>query len=265
MSQTGQETAEDLPAVVAHMWAEYKDSGGDVELRNRIVLHYMSLVKYVASRVAVGLPPNLQVEDLVSYGTFGLLDAIEKFSLDKGVKFETYAISRIRGSIIDELRALDWVPRSIRSKARDVERVYAEMEAELGRLPEEHEVADRLGISVPDLWILLSQVAAVTVTTMETVQHDGEESENPGLTNILFDASQDPEGIFATVEVKHLLADAVDSMSERSKQIVALYYLEELTLSEIGVVLGVTESRVCQLQTKMIQSLREALAGRVAA
>jgi RNA polymerase sigma factor for flagellar operon FliA len=240
---------------VEDAWQAYKVEG-DMEARNDLVLHYLSLARYVASRVAAGLPSTIEFGDLVSYGTFGLIDAIDKFDLGRQVKFETYAIARIRGSIIDELRALDWVPRSVRSKARDVERAYAKLEAELGRTPEEEEVAKLLHISVPELWILLSQTAVTVIGTIDAsiIEPHGDYSPVD-----VTDMSQNPEADFSTQEIQQLLADAVAVMPQRSKQIIALYYLEELTLAEIGTVLGVTESRVCQLQTKMIQSLRDAL------
>src|SRR6185312_14509581 len=140
----------DADAALRELWQEFKATG-EGRLRERLILHYSPLVKYVAGRVGVGLPPNIEQADLVSYGIFGLIDAIEKFDLERAIKFETYAISRIRGAIIDELRALDWIPRSVRSKAREVERAYTTLEAELRRTPSEAEVADHLGIALGDL------------------------------------------------------------------------------------------------------------------
>jgi RNA polymerase sigma factor for flagellar operon FliA len=243
-------------AALAQGWREYKDHG-DLEARNRLVLHYTSLVRYVAAKVAGGLPSMVERDDLISYGTFGLLDAIEKYDLDKGVKFETYAVSRIRGSIIDELRSLDWVPRTVRAKARDVERVQAELQAELGRPAEDVEVAERLGITVPELWTLVSESAAPTVVGLE--EHADGDDERMSAVDVAFDPASNPEDLFMASEISDLLAQAVNSMEERSKVILVLYYLQEMTLAEIGEVLGVTESRVCQLQSRALHGLRGVL------
>lgn len=243
------------------LWIAYKCDGVRDD-RNALLVHYTSLVRYVANKVAAGMPGTVDRDDLVSYGMFGLIDAIEKFDLGKGVKFETYAVSRIRGNIIDELRKVDWVPRSIRSKARDVERTYREMENELGRLPEETEVAGRMGITIQELWILLSQTAVASVTALD--EHEESDERRSG-NEMLHDPGANPEELFEAVEVTHLLARAVGGMSERNRTILVLYYLEEMNLAEIGDVLGVTESRVCQLQSKILQNLRESLYGMVAA
>lgn len=243
--------------VLAATWAEYKGSDvRDLEIRNQLALHYTSLVRYVATKVASGLPSMVERDDLVSYGMFGLLDAIEKFDLDKGVKFETYAVARIKGSIIDELRALDWVPRTIRSKARDVERASTELHATLGRPAEDSELAAHLGITVAELWMLQS---SSNVTSVHALENDSDDDDHQSLSDLAFDLASSPEDLFATQEIVDIVAKAVDTMPQRSKTILVLYYLQEMTLAEIGEVLGVTESRVCQLQSKVLQSLREAL------
>ncbi|HTY71970.1 MAG TPA: sigma-70 family RNA polymerase sigma factor, partial [Actinomycetes bacterium] len=157
---------EDAEAALRQLWGEFKETG-DQQLRERLILHYSPLVKYVAGRVGVGLPPNIEQADLVSYGIFGLIDAIEKFDLERAIKFETYAISRIRGAIIDELRAIDWIPRSVRYKAREVERAYAQLEATLHRSPTEPEVAAELGIGLDDLHAIFGQVSFVNVLALD--------------------------------------------------------------------------------------------------
>lgn len=240
--------------VITQEWQEYK-STGDREVRNRLVLHYSSLVRYVALKVGSGLPSTVERDDLISYGMFGLIDAIDKFDLSKGVKFETYAISRIKGSIIDELRSMDWVPRSVRAKARDVERVYADAERELGRPPTEIETAERLGITLPELWAVQAQAARASVGALD---EDSGDDEHRHFTDV-FDASSNPEDIIAVEEITERLSEAVMRMTERSKTILVLYYVQEMTLAEIGEVLGVTESRVCQLQSKVLQGLRDHL------
>jgi RNA polymerase sigma factor FliA len=244
-------------AALKEMWRTFKASGDPVT-RERLILHYSPLVKYVAGRVGVGLPPNIEQADLVSYGIFGLIDAIEKFDIERAIKFETYAISRIRGAIIDELRAIDWIPRSVRYKAREVERAYAALEAELHRSPTEPEVAARLGISLDDLHTIFSQVSYVNVVALdELLTVGGEKGDKLSLVDTLEDTkAEDPVVAFETEETKFLLARAINQLPEREKIVVTLYYYEGMTLAEIGRVLGVTESRICQMHTKAVMQLR---------
>ncbi|WP_460444631.1 RNA polymerase sigma factor WhiG [Angustibacter aerolatus] len=244
-------------AAVAELWRAYKTTA-DPALREKLILHYSPLVKYVAGRVGVGLPPNIEQADLVSYGIFGLIDAIEKFDTERAIKFETYAISRVRGAIIDELRSIDWIPRSVRHKAREVERSYAELEAELHRTPTEAEVAQRMGIKVGDLHHIFSQVSYVNVVALdELLSVGGEKGDKLTLGDTLEDkGAEDPVLAFEGEETKYLLARAINQLPEREKIVVTLYYYEGLTLAEIGQVLGVTESRICQMHTKAVLQLR---------
>jgi RNA polymerase sigma factor for flagellar operon FliA len=248
-------------AALRGLWEHFKESG-EVSTRERLILHYAPLVKYVAGRVGVGLPPNIEQADLVSYGIFGLIDAIEKFDIHRAIKFETYAISRIRGAIIDELRAIDWIPRSVRYKAREVERAYAALEGELHRTPTEPEVAERLGISLEDLHQIFSQVSYVNVVALdELLTVGGEKGDKLSLVDTLEDTkAEDPVTAFEAEETKFLLARAINQLPEREKIVVTLYYYEGLTLAEIGKVLGVTESRICQMHTKAVLQLRAKLA-----
>ncbi|MDQ1294813.1 MAG: polymerase sigma factor FliA [Actinomycetota bacterium] len=248
-------------AALRALWEKFKATG-DQPTRERLILHYSPLVKYVAGRVGVGLPPNIEQADLVSYGVFGLIDAIEKFDIDRAIKFETYAISRIRGAIIDELRAIDWIPRSVRYKAREVERAYSTLEGELHRTPTESEVAGRLGISREDLRQIFSQVSYVNVVALdELLTVGGEKGDKLSLVDTLEDTkAEDPVTVFETEETKFLLARAINQLPEREKIVVTLYYYEGLTLAEIGRVLGVTESRICQMHTKAVLQLRAKLA-----
>jgi RNA polymerase sigma factor for flagellar operon FliA len=242
--------------IVAALWDDYgKDSDG--EARERLILHYSPLVKFVAGRVAAGLPQSIEQSDLVSYGIFGLIDAIDKFDPERGFKFETYAISRIKGAIIDELRSIDWVPRSIRSKARAIERAYSKLENELKRSPEDAEMATELGVTETELGQTLSQISFVGIVALDEVVNTGEKG--GGTTTVgdtVADKVNDPVAAFEVEEMKHLLADAINRMPDRERLVLTLYYYEALTLAEIGTVLGVTESRVCQIHTKAILQLR---------
>ena len=251
----------EIEAAIAVLWRDYKTNKGEAQ-RERLILHYSPLVKYVAGRVGVGLPPNIEQADLVSYGIFGLIDAIEKFDLERAIKFETYAISRIKGAIIDELRSIDWIPRSVRYKAREVEKAYAALEAKLHRSPTETEVAGELGIKLEDLHAIFSQVSFVNVVALdELLSAGGEKGDKLSLVDTLEDTkAEDPVAVFETEETKYLLAKAINTLPEREKIVVTLYYYEGLTLAEIGQVLGVTESRICQMHTKAVLQLRGKLA-----
>jgi len=251
---------EDPAAVLEELWSTYK-STGDEQARERLILHFSPLVKYVAGRVGVGLPPNIEQADLVAYGVFGLIDAIEKFEPERAIKFETYAIARIRGAIIDELRSIDWVPRSVRSKAREVEKAYAALESELHRTPTEAEVAAHLGIALSDLHQTFSKMSYVNVVALDELLHPGaDKGERLSLLDTLEDSrAEDPMGAVESEEVKYLLSRAIGQLAEREKVVVTLYYYEGLTLAEIGQVLGVTESRVCQLHTKAVIQMRSRL------
>jgi RNA polymerase sigma factor for flagellar operon FliA len=250
----------DDASVIEELWQEYKQSGRR-DVRDRLILHYSPLVKFVAGRVAVGLPQNVEQSDLVSYGIFGLMDAIEKFDLTRGYKFETYAMSRIKGAIIDELRTIDWVPRSVRAKARAIERAYSKLEGELHRTPEEHEVVSELSMTREQFTQTLSQISLVGIVPLDELLSgsDGGEGGQSTLADTIADGTDDPVEAFEVQEIKQILAEAVEGMPERERLVLTLYYYEGLTLAEIGQVLGVTESRVCQIHTKGILQLRSRL------
>jgi RNA polymerase sigma factor FliA len=238
------------------LWHAFKGSE-DPEARERLILHYAPLVKYVASRVATGLPASVDQADLVSYGMFGLIDALKKFEPGRGNKFETYAIPRIKGAIIDELRAMDWVPRSVRFKQREIEKALADLESMLKRQPTEKELAERLGMSLSELHEVITQISFVSVLALdESVSVGADRGEQVTLIDTLADRGIDPTSGVESQETRGLLAAAINSLSEREKIVVTLYYFEGLTLAEIGEVLGVTESRVCQIHTKAVGSLR---------
>jgi RNA polymerase sigma factor for flagellar operon FliA len=241
---------------LAIRWDVFKRTA-DADAREKLILHYAPLVKYVASRVASGLPSSVDQHDLVSYGMFGLIDALEKFEPGRGNKFETYAIPRIKGAIIDELRAMDWVPRSVRFKARELEKAQADLEAMLKRQPTEEELADRLGMNRRELHEMVSQISFVSVLALDEVVSAGSDrGESVALIDTLADKGIDPTWGVESQETRGMLAAAINSLSEREKIVVTLYYFEGLTLAEIGEILGVTESRVCQIHTKAVGGLR---------
>ena len=214
-------------------------------------------MKFVAGRVASGLPQSIEQSDLVSYGIFGLIDVIDKFDPARGFKFETYAISRIKGAIIDELRSIDSVPRSIRAKARAVERAY-KLENELKRSPDESEVANELDMSKQELQSTLSQISFTGLVALDDLLAAGSSDRQGSATvsDTITDGKHDPVEAFEPDEMKHLLADAINRMPDRERLVLTLYYYKGLTLAEVGGVLGVTESRVCQIHTKAILQLR---------
>jgi RNA polymerase sigma factor FliA len=244
------------------LWRRYKDDQ-DEKARERLVLAYAPLVKYVAGRMASGLPSHVEEADLISYGLLGLISAIERFDPGREIKFETFAITRIKGSIIDELRSLDWVPRSVRTKAREIERANAKLEHELRRAPTDQEMADQLEVTVEEFQESLVRISNSSVVALDELWTVSDAS---GDQVSLLDTIQDPTAVdpaaeMNTTEMKDRLADAIARLPEREKLVVALYYYENLTLREIGEVLGVTESRVSQLHTKAVLRLKSRLQG----
>jgi RNA polymerase sigma factor for flagellar operon FliA len=238
------------------VWAEYKRTGAQ-DLRDELIVQYAPLAKYVAGRVATGLPRTVEYADLVSYGIFGLIDAIEKFDTSRNVKFETYAITRIRGAIIDELRSIDWVPRSVRSKARAVEEAYANLESRLARSPTDAEVAAEMGMAEADLQEALATISLAGVATLdEVIPGSGDGGDLRTLGDMLADRTDGPGAAYEDEETRRTLVAAISRLPERDKLVLALYYYEGLTLAEIGRVIGVTESRVCQIHTKLVLQLR---------
>ncbi len=241
---------------IQQLWSRYKFTGSQ-DARDRLIVHYSPLVKYVAGRVSVGLPQHIEQSDLVSYGIFGLIDAIDKFDTDRNIKFETYAIARIKGAIIDELRSIDWVPRSVRAKARSVEKAYAKLEAQLLRTPSDEEVAQELGITEADLHNIFNQISFVGLVALdEVLSGSGDRGESTTLGDTIPDKGEGPVAAFEVEEMKQILAGAINRLGDREKIVLTLYYYEGLTLADIGDVLGVTESRVCQIHTKAVLQLR---------
>ncbi|HLH14795.1 MAG TPA: FliA/WhiG family RNA polymerase sigma factor, partial [Solirubrobacteraceae bacterium] len=227
------------------LWKRYKATS-DERARERLVVAYSPLVKYVAGRMSSGLPAHVEEADLISYGLGGLISAIERFDLAREIKFETYAITRIRGAIIDELRTLDWVPRSVRARARQFERVNMKLEARLQRAPTDEEMANELEISLEDFQEQLVQISNSTIVALDEMWNVSDASgDQVSLLDTLPDTgAPDPQTLVDESELRERIADAIAALPEREKLVVALYYYENLTLREIGEVLGVTESRV---------------------
>jgi len=243
------------------LWHEYRATR-DRGVRDRLILTYAPLVKFVAGRLGSSLPSHVDEQDLVSYGLLGLIGAIERYDPDREIKFETYAILRIKGAIIDELRSLDWVPRSVRSRAREIERAIVELERTLMRAPTDEEIAQKLGISDDELERNLSEISRSSMAALDELWTPQGGGDQVALIDTIEDpVGANPEFSLEQTELNEALAEAIARLPEREKLVVTLYYYEELTLREIGEVLGVTESRVSQLHTKAILRLKARLAG----
>jgi RNA polymerase sigma factor for flagellar operon FliA len=255
------------PEDILTLWRQYRRTK-DQAVRDRLILTYAPLVKYVAGRLGSGLPAHVEEEDLVSYGLLGLINAIERYDPERDVKFETYAITRIKGAIIDELRAMDWVPRSVRARAREIERAIAELERKMMRSPTDEEIATKVGITVEELEGSLTEISRSSIAALDelwTVSTGGGGDQVALIDTIADTEGPEPQSALALTEQKEALGEAIARLPEREKLVVTLYYYEELTLREIGEVLGVTESRVSQLHTKAILRLKAHLAGGVRA
>ncbi len=241
------------------MWKKYKRAKTQ-DLREEIVKKYLYLVKYVAGRVAIGLPPNVEFNDLVSYGILGLFDAITKYDVSQGNKFETYAVSRIRGSIMDELRKLDWAPRLLRKKAREIDKKCKELEEKYGRIATDTELAKSLHISTDDLNSIYSELNSTTFLSLDEVWQNDEGNKPISRLQTIEDSLVMNQFQYVHQnEVKELLAGSINELPEKEKLVIVLYYYENLTLREIGEILDVSESRVCQIHTKVITRLRSHL------
>ncbi len=242
------------------LWKEYKESPTKI-VKDKLLVEYSYLVKYIANRVAINLPASVDKNDLVSAGIMGLIKAVDSFEPERGFKFETLAGHKIRGAILDELRALDWVPRSVRQKSRELQRVYTRLENELGRIPYDDEVCDALQISEQEYENMLSDVAPSTIISLEEAMPDrSSDSKEIRLIDTLEDpGSENPLKALSFLELKDILKDTIANLPEKERLVVALYHYEELTLKEIGVVLDISESRVSQIHSKAILKLRAKL------
>jgi RNA polymerase sigma factor for flagellar operon FliA len=241
------------------LWKEYRKTR-DPAIRDAFVKQYAPLVKYVAGKVAIGMPQNVEFDDLVGFGVFGLFDAIEKYDPNKHVKFKTYAVTRIRGAIFDELRSIDWVPRSVRQKTREIEATIQRLEATLGRAATDQEIASDLGISLEEFQKNMLKISGTSILSLNDVWYTGEDNDKVSIADsIESPQSLNPDTIIEKDEIKRVIIEAIQELPEKEKKVLVLYYYEDLTLKEIGQVLEVTESRVSQLHTKAILHLRAKL------
>ncbi len=231
------------------------------EKREEIIIKYTPLIKYVAGRLAMRLPPHISPDDLISSGVIGLMDAIEKFDPSKKIQFKTYAEFRIRGAMLDELRAMDWIPRSIRKKASELEKTYQRLEKELGRPAEDEEVAKAMGLSLDEFYQLLDKTKNVTFLDIEIIKRRMPDHNDEDLFDLIADDKEvDPFVQLNMSEVKEVLKRAIEKLPEKEKLVVALYYYEDLTMREIGEIMGYTESRISQMHTKAMHRMRAKLA-----
>jgi RNA polymerase sigma factor FliA len=242
------------------LWRRYSEEA-DIEVRGRLITAYVPLVRQIAAQLGAGLPGHVDESELVSYGLVGLNNAIERFEPERGIRFESFAATRVRGAILDGLRALDWVPRSVRSRARTIERARARLQHDLGRRPTTSELAARLGIDEPQLREHLLEIAGGSMHTLDEPWAAADASgDEVSLLEVIPDpGAPDPQAVLDTSDVKVRLADAIAELPEREKLVVALYYYEGLNLKEIGDVIGVTESRVSQVHTAALARLKEGL------
>lgn len=242
------------------LWQAYSKEK-DEEIREYFIEKYSPLVKYVAGKISTGMPQSVEFDDLISYGVFGLLDAIGKFDIARAIKFKTYAMTRIRGAIFDELRSIDWIPRSIRQKAKQMEQIISDLENKLGRPVEDEEIAKEMGITVEELQELMLQVSGTTVVSLNDIWYLGDDNDEVSIIETLESPStMNPDILVEKEEIKDIIVEAIKKLPDKEKKVIVLYYYEDLTLKEIGQVLDVTESRVSQLHTKAIMRLRGRLA-----
>ena len=244
------------------LWDMYSKEN-DQSIRDYFVIKYAPLVKYVAGKVSMGMPQNIEFDDLVSYGVFGLIDAISKFDPARGIKFKTYAMTRIRGAIFDELRSIDWIPRSIRQKAKQIEQVISELENKLGRTVEDEEIAREMGMPSEEFQSLLNKLSCTSMLSLNDIWYLGDDNDELSILETLeAPENMNPDILVEKEEIRDYIIDAIQKLPDKEKKVIVLYYYEDLTLKEIGEILEVTESRVSQLHTKAIMRLRGRL-GRI--
>jgi RNA polymerase sigma factor for flagellar operon FliA len=236
---------------LTNLWEEYSRTKASA-IREELILTYTYLVKFVAGRLYASYGNNVEFDDLVSYGIFGLIDAIDKFDIARGVKFDTYAQLRIRGAIIDQLREMDWLPRSVRQKSKDLEKAYFELENKLGRPATDEEMAESYGMSLQDFQKKVQNIATYSIVSLDDLLEQKREVIGNEKENVM----ETPESVIESTEIKGILVDAIANLPEKEKKVVSLYYYDELTYKEIGKLLSISESRVSQLHTKAIIRLK---------
>ena len=241
------------------LWVSYKKKK-DPLIRESFIKQYAPLVKYVAGKVAATMPHSVDFDDLVGFGVFGLIDAIDKFDPDKNVKFKTYAVTRIRGAIFDELRSIDWVPRSVRQKSKEIEEAIVETEAKLGRPATDSEIAGSMGLTDSEFAKTMLKVSGTSILSLSDVWYTADDSDKVSIgDSIESPSSLNPDAIIEREEIKRVIVQSIQELPDKEKKVLVLYYYEDLTLKEIGKVLEVTESRISQLHTKAILRLRAKL------
>ncbi len=244
------------------LWKNFVKTNNQ-KIRDYFVVKYAPLVKYVAGKISMSMPQNVEFEDLIAYGIFGLIDAINKFDPSRGIKFKTYAMTRVRGAIFDELRSIDWVPRSIRQKAKQIELVISELENKLGRTVEDEEIAKEMGVSGEEFQIILNKLSGASILSLNDIWYLGDDSDELSIIETLeAPENMNPDVLIEKEEIRDHIVEAIKKLPDKEKKVIVLYYYEDLTLKEIGAVLDVTESRVSQLHTKAIMRLRGRL-GRI--
>ena len=241
------------------LWKDFKEKGS-IEAKDVIIVHYLGLVRLVAGRMAMNSPPQVDKDDLIGWGVLGLLDAVEKFDPAQKASFETYASTRIRGSIIDQIRSLDWAPRSLRRKARELSQASARLMDKLGRKPSDMELAGEMGIGESDLFELTTEIHGAYILSLEAKISNDPETGETSLGDIMSDTtSPSPEEIVLRKEKEEHLAEAIEKLSANERHVITLYYFDELTLKEVGEVLGLSESRICQIHRSVIKKMKQRL------
>lgn len=241
---------------LAEMWSDYTRSK-ETAIRDALIENYLYLVKYVAGKMSMSVPPSVEVDDLVSAGVVGLMDAIEKYDPSRDTKFETYAVSRIRGAIVDDLRSLDWVPRSVRRKARLLEEAYSYLEGELHRPATDEEVSNRLNVPVSELRTITEEVASAGLLSLDDFVGNQDGEKTTRVIDLVCSKNGDsPTASIEMDEMKEVLAKSILNLPEKERTVLALYYYEDMTLKEIGRTLGVSESRISQIHTKAMLRLK---------
>ena len=249
--------------VMETMLREAKEDSHEITatMKEQIVLEHAPLIRYIVNRIAVRLPSHIDLDDLHNTGVIGLMDAIEKYDPEKNCKFKTYAEFRIKGAILDQLRSLDWVPRSVRQKGRRLERAYGEVEQRLGRSASEEEVADSLGLQLDKFHELINQVRGISLVNLEELRGGGQDGDRSGsYADVVEDVNaENPFASLKLQEMRSVVADTIATLPEKERLVISLYYYEDLNMKEIGNILGITESRVCQIHTKSVLRLRSKL------
>jgi RNA polymerase sigma factor for flagellar operon FliA len=241
------------------LWQQYRKTR-DPAIREAFIKQYAPLVKYVAGKVSVGMPNNVEFDDLVGYGVFGLIDAIDKYDPDRNIKFKTYAVTRIRGAIFDELRLIDFVPRSVRQKTREIELTISSLEAQLGRTATDQEIASAMRMDEAEYMKTIQKISGTSVISLNDLWYSGDDNDKVSIVDsIESPSSLNPDVVVVNEEIRRVIVEAINDLPDKEKKILVLYYYEDLTLKDIGRVLQVTESRVSQLHTKAVLHLRSKL------